>query len=305
MENPYELEDQLILKNDDGIIGARVALLMTFYLEEGHSHVAKQRVLAFLKESYDLIGEHLTFLRHPKSDYPKRIKKDALASVSKWITENDERQEYEFVFKGGENADDASHFEFSGFGTASWKSNTTSYVQLVVPITFFADRPIDIVKRFCDQLNPLSGYVGLGIVPSNNSTIAQITAPSIYAMARRFEGLEVDQPHRHTLHVSDGIKSVNWMTIVGSMFIEKIGGAEKLTKALGRDMVIELENSVIIVASDKPQMGDTNRQILVDDYRKVAKVLKPIMITTLGSFYCGSPLGFTREKTIEWLNRFK
>ena len=124
-------------------------------------------------------------------------------------------------------------------------------------------------------------------------------------MARRFEGLEVDQPHRHTLHVSDGIKSVNWMTIVGSMFIEKIGGAEKLTKALGRDMVIELENSVIIVASDKPQMGDTNRQILVDDYRKVAKVLKPIMITNLGSFYSGSPLGFTREKTIEWLNRFK
>ena len=306
MENPYELEDQLAVKNEDGVVALRVALFATLYFEDGSSEEARQQIVKCINFCSNVVADHIKFVKNPTNFAWEPYTPDSGNVIGDFISQLDEDDQYEYGFKGGESEDEASHFEIKGLSSATWKP-IPSYFRFAVPITYFSDREdhfIDVVKQLCQFLSPIHGYAGLGLIESPNGTIAQEVEPLVYSMAQRFEGLEVDRPHSHALFIKDGIKSINWLTIVGPTLVEKIGGANELVKRLGDDNIMDLANCLIVKASEKPQLGDANQQIRVDDYRKVAKVLKPIMISSHRNFHSGLPNRFTKESSKAWLKRF-
>ena len=306
MENPYELEDQLSVENEDEVIAVRVALFVTLYFENGSTEDKKRNILSCIETCSEILQDHLTYIKNPTTFAWEAITNDSQQKLGEWILANDENKEYEYGLKGGDSEDEASHFEIDGLSPASWETEP-AYFRFVVPITYYADRDdrfLDTVQKLCELLEPIHGYAGLGLIESPNGTIAQEMEPVVFSMAQRFEGLEVDRPHSHSLFVETEIKSVNWITILSVPFVEKLGGIEQLRTQLASQEIIDLGKTTLIVASDRPQMGDTNRQIRVDDYRRVANVLEPIMIDSHRNFHSGLPNRFTKESSEAWLKRF-
>lgn len=64
----------------------------------------------------------------------------------------------------------------------------------------------------------------------------------------------------------------------------------------------EYEGGLVIQAGKMPQLGDTNRQLSIAEYERLARVLKPIRVTDHESFPAWS--GFDAERTAAWLARF-
>jgi hypothetical protein len=116
--------------------------------------------------------------------------------------------------------------------------------------------------------------------------------------------LEADHPVSHVHYLKNGIKGVNWVTVLGEKWISRLGGLPALRKELGEPFRLhEYPGGVLIQAGPRPQLGDVNRQIAIDEYRRLAQVLKPIRVTDHKSFPAWS--GFDEQRTQAWLARFE
>src|SRR5690606_32149076 len=117
--------------------------------------------------------------------------------------------------------------------------------------------------------------------------------PVVTQWAQRFPGLEVDDPASHVTWLCKGregsrpgIKGVNWITVLGTSWVEEMGGmAELSTKVPALDTGLSVspyECGALIRAGDLPQLGDADRNIWPELYVKLSKYLKPIRISQHG-----------------------
>ena len=66
-----------------------------------------------------------------------------------------------------------------------------------------------------------------------------------------------------------------------------------------------VEIGAVIQAGDRPQRGDVNRGMVLDDYRRVAEVLNPVRLEAYrrGLFVLPAPYDQIDE-TLAWVRRF-
>jgi hypothetical protein len=153
------------------------------------------------------------------------------------------------------------------------------------------------------MLKPEHGYAGIGLVTAADRFLAAQFEGVVTSLAERFPGLEIDYPVKHLLWARAGIKSVNWLTILGEDVIARFGGVDVVKAALPFSATVRpYDGGAIIQASQLPQIGDRNRQIGVDAYVTVARALQPIRITTHSGVHGGE--GLDRERFERWLARF-
>lgn len=82
-----------------------------------------------------------------------------------------------------------------------------------------------------------------------------------------------------------------------------MGGAEVLRGKLPKSASLhEFRSGCLIQACPVPQIGDRNRGLEVEEYRELARVLKPIRITTHSAVHSAGGLDRTRFES--WLARF-
>ena len=94
-------------------------------------------------------------------------------------------------------------------------------------------------------------------------------------LASRFQGVDIAQVSSGSISAAEGIGSATWLTAIGNVFVEKLGG-RKAFAALGDDIVVhELGTGVLIQAGDEPSLGDVNAGDTLPIYRKVAKFIMP------------------------------
>ncbi|MFO0613165.1 MAG: DUF3396 domain-containing protein [Polyangiaceae bacterium] len=68
------------------------------------------------------------------------------------------------------------------------------------------------------------GYGGLGIVAAPHPLAAQESEESAIAITARFHGFDVLGAHRVSIDATDGIKCVNWLTLVDAPLLAELGG---------------------------------------------------------------------------------
>ena len=132
------------------------------------------------------------------------------------------------------------------------------------------------------KLRPVSGYAGIGIVSCADYAIAARYSPIEYELAQRFPALEIDDPAEHTIWLprgEGGIKSVNWLTVVGDRFLARLGGVDAVCAAIAalddRYVVHRFEGGVLIQAGPRPELGAVELDDWPTLYVKLAKLLKP------------------------------
>jgi hypothetical protein len=203
----------------------------------------------------------------------------------KWNEPKAREHAWSYYWHGGEGRDDASPFMIDAYGSPRMYAeldNSLSFLRVSFPVLWFQKDPtvfIDLILKWCERLRPHHGYGGIFLLESPDEGVAQGYAPQVAGFAGRYPGLEIDDPMSHKLVTQEDIKGGNWLTILSTYFVEKLGGREELCEALGVPFVVkDYDGGLMIIAGPAPEVGDSNLNIHPTLYRKLASVLKPIRI---------------------------
>jgi hypothetical protein len=99
----------------------------------------------------------------------------------------------------------------------------------------------------------------------------------MYPYAARFPGLEIDNPVGLTFYLENGIKGVNWLTIVNDSLLERIGGRDEVRESFSDLITVhEYGSGLIVQAGPVPQLGDLETGFVPQRYREAYRVLKPL-----------------------------
>jgi hypothetical protein len=130
----------------------------------------------------------------------------------------------------------------------------------------------------------LHGYGGCAVVLPISRTAQRMSQKTQITLAKRFAGLDVLGVTDTALNAHDGIKCVNWLTLVDDTLLERIGGRASVRASVSsRIECHDTDNGLILQAGPRPVSGDVNRPDELGDYREVAAALKAIYST--GSYY--------------------
>lgn len=115
----------------------------------------------------------------------------------------------------------------------------------------------------------------------------------------RYRGANVVHPWRY--RKLDGVPTVNWLTLVSSEDIERLGGWQVLAQQVKDPVVLHrLPHGALLQAGPSPQLGFVNAQERLEAYHAVGAVLAPVKST----IELQSSAGGGRAEANEWAHRF-
>jgi Protein of unknown function (DUF3396) len=166
---------------------------------------------------------------------------------------------------------------------------------------------VDLAARWSERLPFVHGYAGLALNQPDAPGKRQSQSSEVWALARRYPGFEVEDCGGTVLVAQSAIKSINWLTLLGTVFVDRLGGVAALRTKLPEAIVFhELPDGrgLLIQAGPAPAAGDAERGDRLLLYGEVARALRSIRLVehpAFGPEECGS---FGPRGTAEWLRRF-
>jgi hypothetical protein len=300
-------QPEIAIRNAKGEAVVRIALICDLYFEHGFDLEVRERIGRCFEEYRARYGSGLRLVGlPPEPRHPRRIDAARIQTFRDWLGGGKAAYDWYTHWHGGRNMQEASDYQFTVMAVDD-ESPDMSYMTMVAPVERASDGAGEFLAMClaaCSTLKPDSGYGGYGFVRSVDVGTMDQAEPLIYSLARRFPGAEVD-PGGYRMYTREGVKGDNWLTVLGSRWIDRIGGLTALRGALGPEFVFhEYDGGLVIQAGARPQMGDSNRKIWPKLYPDLARVLKPIRITERGSFHTMGRNRFTRETSEAWLARY-
>jgi hypothetical protein len=303
-----DVSNLLCVHDRKGEIAITIGLIATVFFEEPWTQGNRDVVAALAREYMEMLGDKLRWARHPRTVVMHAIDSGRVALPWEWLPKhNDPETSWEFLFHGGVGEETASPYVVSAFGSNSIKKGL-GFFRIALPLMWYADHPgslPEFLRSICERLKPISGYGGLGIIESPDILARKPFQRTVRELAERFPGLDADAGPITSRRLGDGIKGVNWLTVLSDRWIDNVGGVEYLRARLNETFYFyRYKGGVIIQAGPKPQLGDVNANNWPRPYVTLAKVLKKIQITTHNPMHFGGTGGFDYEATLAWLFRF-
>jgi hypothetical protein len=207
----------------------------------------------------------------------------------------DEAPEYSFWVRGKEPGD-------LGHGV---KANN---IRCTFPGSWGAEKPdalFEFAADACANFPYLWGHAGFVLETSpyyqGDGHVAA------WRLSMQHPGLDLSNPITDATRVRrKGIKGVNWLTMLGPEFVDRLGSVAALRSQLPTSVaIIPAGNGIIIRAGDVPRWGHVNRQDLLPEYRAVYKAVAPLQDPIVQPYTSFSlPGNDYKEKTTAWLRRF-
>jgi len=305
---PETLKNFSVIENERILL--QIGLVITLYIEEAHTPEKREGLIQCFDDYWSLCGLELHQASVPHvSNRWINLDKKKLPPVRNWVNELSENHPWSITCTGSENTADASAFNMEILCSAAWEKDL-SYVTATLPFVWFSNNEgslPELLLKWCEWTSAYHGYAGIGIIPSLESNYAKKAEPMIYELAKRFPGLEVDNPVSHLLYLKDGIKGVNWLTVLGTKFLEKIGGRGYLKNQLTTEFeLLDYKDGLVIKAGLQPQFGDIENNNIPEHYRTISRLLKPIRVEYPVAIQHGHQNQPTLDKegTKEWFARF-
>ncbi|MFE0018413.1 type VI immunity family protein [Mesorhizobium sp. NPDC059054] len=178
-----------------------------------------------------------------------------------------------------------------------------TFARLLLPLDTELDVLVSTAVAIAENVPLHSGHGGLAFV--YEPLLLDDAFDAIYSRARRFWGVDIEHMNGTLPLTKDGIKGVNWITLVGNAFALKPD--IRTTLASLRDVpsvtTTRHKQAYVLIAGDCPSACDRNRPDASDvPYVAVANALAPLFLT-------GHP-DFPGERfaasgnTMGWIRRF-
>lgn len=208
---------------------------------------------------------------------------------------------------GGIEPRDASATSFYGSVRAR-KSDIGSNGQLhgllasVEPKDLSTDAPalLERVLLWSRRTRVAHGSAGFAFMESAWSEERYLHKRYVLASSKRYRGIDVFAKSTAS-RCKDGIKCVNWLTLVQSAWLERLGGLEAIRKKLSPAIAVhEILDGALFQAGPLPLVGDLNQAEDLSAYHEIGRILRPIRSSNHGAF--GE--SFDMEESQKWLARF-
>jgi Protein of unknown function (DUF3396) len=187
-----------------------------------------------------------------------------------------------------------------------------SYLEFSVSVSSLLKHGFDqwtqMILEACQRLKPLHGLAGPSI--QFDRIYSSTTAHALsFPLIKRFPGIHCARDSTFTIEIqntgNEKIFSTNWLTIVARKILSRSAEAEAAVSSLPDTCEVhEYGDGLILQAGALPQLGDINRGLVLDDYRRVAQALKPIRFEDyrVGLLDVEQPLD-SLEETLKWIRR--
>ncbi len=168
-------------------------------------------------------------------------------------------------------------------------------------------RDSDLLLRqtltWCRRLSVAHGSAGLAFIQSAWSTEQQLYQPHVFASSKRYRGIDVQDISTTGLFCKDGIKCVNWLTIVQTAWLDRLGGLNAIRAKLSPAIIVhDVLGGALFQAGPVPLVGDVNQGEDLSAYHEIGRILRPIRCPKPGTF--GGRKDFNFEESQKWLARF-
>ena len=286
----------------------RLGLTVTLFFKHGETAEIKQRVAECFAEFRDAFKVQL------KWQFYKTLRKmtaSSFANCRRRILASSPDEQFIWSIGSGTLQQVAEHRMFFMNTPLSQSPFDRSCLKMVLPWTMLlepggAQRYERWLKFLCDQVSAEHGYGGLACTLPYDG---QQHFPQEYVLANQYIGLMVDPlPHVESLRLTDHIKGVNWFTVLGSRFVNRLGGSDTLRRKLSgcSDITFQTyDHGLIIRAGCLPNLGGPGQDAPAS-YVEVNKAIKPVRMRTTGSLHSYSIPGetFGEIASAAWYARF-
>ena len=305
------LEENLKVADKNGKPLLRVGLIFTIYFRDAYTKEKHDAIVRCFEFYYQPCGKYLQWEKNPNTFKYLPVKKISSQRINGWLEEINSSQSIDLWSHSGEKMDDAAFFNIACLGSAEWEKDL-SVIRFSVPVSWLDEKTgnyIELAEYITREIKPIHGYGGYGFTNSPDSSISYNVEPDVFKLSKIFKCIEVDYPGSHALYVDDGIKSVNWLTVLGSEMLKKVGGKEKLINILGVEDYIyrPFDGGLIIQAGDKPCVGSKEFPV-PDNVKKLNLALKSLRSQKIKSFGHAKKFPeeerFDSETSKQWLQRF-
>ena len=236
-------------------------------------------LVQFYRTCIQHIGPSVKFFFMDGKKQPQKIKKETLDLLPFWASDGyDDRGSYFLSLESGPEKYDVSDRSFRLF-----EGIHQGEVRMMLPLEFVAENPaafVDLAKTACDGLTFWSGTGGFVLNLFLNYP-TDLPNRKVAFVARRFQGIDVEPFSGLAYSADKGIKNIDWLTLVGDVFLPRAGGRDAVCQqlaALDGVTVHDLQHGIMIQAGPEPAFGDVNRNERLELYHHVGRVLKPLMI---------------------------
>jgi hypothetical protein len=293
----------------DGTPVVKLGLIVTLYYRHGYTLENKQKVMECFTRFHKEFGSHL------KGHYFERYKKLISGSFEKThdkVLSSEPNEQYHWYLSSASNANEAEDYSLATLNSFEIHGDKKrSYIKLVMPWAVLKEpkgleRYQEWLVYLCNQVKAEHGYGGLSsILPYDYHSYM----PTEYQLAQQFSGLEVDSmAHIGKSELLEQIKGVNWFTVLGNTYVERLGGEAAIRHALsgrGDISIMAYDHGLIIRAGQYPELGAT-QDGLPAAYVAVNQVIRPVRIPNPDQLHSYSPYGdcFEQESTTLWYARF-
>ena len=254
-------DDSTTAVHDQGRIVLQVGLLATLYLKNAHGPEQARHICACVDEYLEIAKSHLRWASNSNNKKWLDLRKQSVPPPREWVLTQEPRP-WHVTYHAGETYEDASSYELEVLVGAEWDKFSLSYFHAALPLSWVNAEFIRLIHSWCERLTPYHGYAGLGLMQSLDEPQPRYYEDVVYRIAQHFPGLEIDYPPYHSNELLEGIKGVNWLTILGGHFVEKLGGAGALRARLNAKefgMYPFAGGGVLIQAGERPELGDTEK----------------------------------------------
>ncbi|PTU67137.1 hypothetical protein DB032_20505 [Chromobacterium sp. Panama] len=293
----------------------KLGLICTVYFRNGGQRDVGYKVLGCFDRFVEQFGEYLQGQFHSLSGRSfTSLRKDSIVKAKEKLRELvDKGAMFSWILQSEKTAEVAASYSISAL-TSNAESDSygaMSCVKIMLPWQLLEDE--DGEQRFkdwacylCENLDVEHGYAGLACnLPYDYHQFQ----PYEFQMAQRYSGLMVDS---FALidggNLSEHIKGVNWLTLLGPRYIEQLGGMAALKQQLQLPdvSVQETDNGRLMVqAGVLPDVG-AQEDGHPPAYVAVNRVLKSIRVPNPDQLHScmDDAEGFTKANTLAWYARF-
>jgi hypothetical protein len=295
----------------DGRVALCCGLTVTLYFEDGWTQRQRRALLDVVNEYLGWAGPRLRWWFTEGRRFSKVASLQS-TDMSRYLLspkyeQPDSDLKWSFMWHGGVHKEDSSPVRFEALGASRMECELhggLSFVRASFPLGSDLQALHQTTVRWATLFQAVHGYGGIAMLASPDDELASVSEGLFVARGERFPGLDVDYPVDHALWTRAGIKGGSWLTVLGDAYVARLGGVENLRQALGPPFsVTPYSGGAVIRSGEAPEIGDRNRQVPTPLLVTLAKVLRPIRVSSHPGVRI-SPEGYGTEEFERWLARF-
>jgi len=292
---------------DDRIV-TTVGFVATFYFWGGHTKEKRQALVRCIQAFEERYGSELKWGCDPESWKTKRLKDKELPKLNDYVSSLDEDDCIEWHLSSSDHREEVADFSITCMTERGWQDDQISWLTFHLPRRHAFDseqrQKLESLLSICiEELEPLHGHAGLAAV----TPLLEVPFEGdVFDVATRYRTLYIEGA-ADLLCAAHGPKSVSWLTIIGDVLAERLGGQQAYAnycRNLGVDTA-RLGKTLVIRSGDVPEIGPVSESP-PEGYVRANAALRPLRDGAYDSMGGGSIHGevrFNRCTSDLWIRR--